>query len=407
MKTVDKKQDIFLRVALAASLFLVTFLIFFIYSFSLNGDFIWDDHILIKANDQVKGASAIKDVFAHHWGEGAGIPSHFYRPLVTLSFMLDYKLWGLNPCGYHMVNIFVHILVVLLLFWLIRYFTSDTAALIAILIYAVIPANVEAVANIGARTEMLSTVFLVLAAGFYTRYCEQGRGVYYIAGIVSFALGLFAKETVLIFIPLACLYHLCFWQKPRAGTIAFLLAAAAYFILRRQIFAGYSFPFSFMPSGGIAHWALMLFTAFFGYLKIIFWPFGLHIEYMDQPLGWHDIRPYLGILFFIAIIISGVIALKHKRRAMAFGIFWFVFCIVPFCGIYPLPFYKADHYLYFPLAGAVLALACALDHLIYNVRAGRIAVYCAALLVIFYSAVSIKQNAYWADAIDFYKTTLN
>jgi len=127
---------------------------------------------------------------------------------------------------------------------------------------------------------------------------------------------------------------------------------------------------------------------------------------MDYPAGWSDPRPYWGILFFVFLLVAGFTALRHKRLVQAMGIFWFIFCLAPFCGIYPLPFYKADHYLYFPLAGAALGFAGALDYLIQNAGFKRPAVYISALLILFYAVIAIKQNAYWADAIGFYKTTL-
>ena len=95
------------------------------YANSLSGKFIWDDRYLIKDNIYIKDWSHIAKVFTQDIGAGAGINSSSYRPLQMFTYMIDYSLWKLDVRGYHLVNILLHILAALGIYWLVNILFSN------------------------------------------------------------------------------------------------------------------------------------------------------------------------------------------------------------------------------------------------------------------------------------------
>src|SRR3989338_2581226 len=98
---------------------------FGVYGNSLGGQFLWDDEGLIQRNHLIKDVSNFPRLFTSPLRSGATIESNFYRPLQMATTMAEYRVWGLNPWGYHLTNIFFHVLAVLALFWFLRSLVSD------------------------------------------------------------------------------------------------------------------------------------------------------------------------------------------------------------------------------------------------------------------------------------------
>ena len=384
----------------------IIFLTLYIYSFSFKGGFIWDDYPLIYNNVSIRSFSHLKEVFTSTWGAGSGVESTFYRPFTIATFMIDYKLWGLHANGYHLGNTLMHIAAALLVFWIVRILAGGLwQAFAAALLFAVFPGNVETVACISARTEIFSTVFSLSALGFYILFYEKERPAYFIFSSFFVLLGFLTKESILVFFAIALCYHFCFTRKIRIVSSLILLGLVVlYFCLRRVIFSHQLLPFAVIPHGNILG-RLMLFSgAFFGYLKIIFWPFGLHVEYMDYPFSWYDPRVIAGLIIFTALI-AVILLVRKKYKVIAFGLSWFVVGLSPYSGIYPLPFYKADHYLYFPAIGLFLVLGIIFG--IFYQKQNRLAALVLIAATLFYSLLAVKQNSYWIDAVQFYKRTLH
>ena len=94
---------------------------------------------------------------------GSGQKVNFYRPLQVASYVVDYSLWGLNPAGYHLTNILLHVGVAIALFYFLNLlFGSQKISLAASLLYAVHPAHTQAVSYILGRADILCALFLLL-----------------------------------------------------------------------------------------------------------------------------------------------------------------------------------------------------------------------------------------------------
>ncbi|XP_023224570.1 transmembrane and TPR repeat-containing protein CG4050-like [Centruroides sculpturatus] len=133
---------------------------------SLQGDLVFDDIAAIKDNRDVRSHTPISNLFVHDFW---GTPIHkeqshkSYRPLTVLTYRWNYWLHGLQPWGYHAVNLLLHALVSLLYLRLCQRFLPIQDALVAALYFAVHPIHSDAVASIVGRTELLSAIFYIAA----------------------------------------------------------------------------------------------------------------------------------------------------------------------------------------------------------------------------------------------------
>jgi len=125
-----------MKITKRTQILIIALLMVIVFSGTLKNGFSWDDKFLIINNPYIKSWDYLPAIFTTQLYEGSGMQSNFYRPLQSLSFLLDYSLWGLNPSGYHLTNLFLHIfnavLVYLILFALS---SSSVLALVTAMLF--------------------------------------------------------------------------------------------------------------------------------------------------------------------------------------------------------------------------------------------------------------------------------
>jgi hypothetical protein len=177
--------------------------------------YIWDDDYYVTHNAALRDLHGLWRI----WFDVTATPQ--YYPLVHSSFWLEYHFWGLNPVGYHAINLILHMLAAILL-WRVLVQLRVPGAWLAAAIFAVHPVHVESVAWITERKNVLSAVFYLAAALAYLRFErardseESGRRAwtFYAASFAFFVLALLSK-TVACSLPAALL--LARWW--RTGTL--------------------------------------------------------------------------------------------------------------------------------------------------------------------------------------------
>ncbi|MEJ2744593.1 MAG: glycosyltransferase family 39 protein, partial [bacterium] len=196
------------------------------YFNTLPGVFIHDDESEIVDNPYIRSGRYVgKILTSPAWAfeysdERAGI-SNYYRPLQYLIYMGIYRVCGLNPAGYHLFKLILHIVTAILLFFLLEgYFANFRTALAAAILFSVHPIHTEAVTWISGITDALVTPFVLIALLLYLRAVSEASGspsrhpwVCYVASLAFFFVGLFSKETAVILIPLMILHDLLFERR--------------------------------------------------------------------------------------------------------------------------------------------------------------------------------------------------
>ena len=158
----DKIVALFAILIIAAS--------FSAYFNSLRNEFVWDDKVLIAENERVQDWRYLGENLRTHLYHGTGEASNFYRPVLKLSFMLDYAIWKEDVFGWHLTNIVLHAVnaaLVFLIFGLV--FADRIASFIAGMLFAVHPVFTSAVTYISGRGDPLALFFMMLAFLFFIK----------------------------------------------------------------------------------------------------------------------------------------------------------------------------------------------------------------------------------------------
>ena len=160
---------------------LIIILGFTIYFNSLGGSFIWDDAGLIQGNAYLKDWSNFPQIFTKNIWAGIGEGSSIWRPLQMMTYFVDYSLWKLDPWGYHLTNILLHLLAALALYWFVSIlFNNRILALFSSLLFIAHPVHVEAVSYISGRADSLVTIFVLVAFIFYLKFLHTRRITFWI-----------------------------------------------------------------------------------------------------------------------------------------------------------------------------------------------------------------------------------
>lgn len=194
-------------------LLLPGFLSILVYLNCLQHSFVYDDESTILYNYFIRDWGNLPNLFtAQYFVRSAELT---YRPVVTLSYFLDYTLWRLDPSGYHFTNILLHAANSMLFFLLVsRIGKKRTPALISALFFSSYPVFSEAVNAVGFREDLLAFLFFMLALLFYlkndAKYLmkpgQRGYVLYYSLSLLSYGFSLFSKEMAITLPLLIILY---------------------------------------------------------------------------------------------------------------------------------------------------------------------------------------------------------
>lgn len=371
------------------------------YFNALGGDFIWDDVNLISNNSLIKNFNNLGKIFTSE----LLFKSDYYRPLQTLTYQFDYRIYKFAPWGYHLTNIIVHILNALLVFFIFQNITKNPfVPLTGSLLFVCAPFHTEAVTYISGRSDLLLGLFILSAFLSYI----NGR---YIISLLFFVLGLLSREQAMIFPLILILYDLCFKRYVRAKVkyyTLFLIFDILYIVLRLTIFNFTSRPLFFRKnffSLEIDFFSRILtfLKSIIIYLKIMIIPINLHMERrMDAVKSISD--PYV-IAFLIILFIFVYLFTKYRgrRELVLFGLLWFFIMLLPQSSLV-FPLLLAEHFLYLPCIGIFLISGILLESIWQQRR--KFAFVILVSWTLFYSSLSIIQNFNWTNTLTFFRWTL-
>ncbi|HVM59938.1 MAG TPA: tetratricopeptide repeat protein [Verrucomicrobiae bacterium] len=357
---------------------LVTFLA---YQPVWRAGFIWDDDVYITNNALLRAVNGLWGIWAR---PGATIQ---YYPLVFTSFWAEYHLWKLQPLGYHLVNVFLHALNAVLL-WRVLRRLEIPGSWWAAAIFALHPVEVESVAWITERKNVLSGCFYFLAVLAYLRFRplmdrETTRGWdwrYYPLVLVSFACAMLSK-TATCSLPVALL--LLVWWKTGRVERRDVLASAPMFVLGAVL--GYvTIRVEKGVGAGGAEWALSFVQrglvtgrALWFYAAKVFWPARLTFNYprweIDAGVWWEYAFPLAALTVLIALW-----RLRSRiGRGPLVAVLYFLVTLGPLLGFFDVYYFRysfvADHFQYLACIG-LITLAVATVSAVVRQSAGRYAV---------------------------------
>jgi len=402
-----------------AILVLAVIIIGLVYSNSLSNSFIWDDFLVIVDNNFIKSWKNFPLVFTDSYlspfvkrgccffvdaSFGSGETS--YRPVVTLSYFLDYSLWKLNPFGYHLTSLILHMINALLVYFLANFLIKNRqAALLGALLFALHPVNSEAVNVIAFREDLLSFLFYLFSFLLYLKSTPR----LYLLSLASFFLALFSKETA-VTLPLVIILYDCYFSGGgREILVRFKQRYLGYFgVLFFYIWVRF-FLITNNTKPSLGYLGGSLYTNFLTMSRVA----GEYIKWMIFPAGISAIpsnQSYLvsgslfnpAVLFSMGLIIASfavIIKTYKSSREISFFMLWFFLALLPVSNIVPIPNYIASRYLYLPAAGFCFLVAVLLKK---PVGQRLFSSGLAAIILISYSGIAFISNFTWRNNLVFY-----
>ncbi len=319
----------------------------------------WDDNLYVTENAMIRDSSL------------AGIGAPFrtfiegnYQPLTIASYMLDYRLWKLDPRGYHATNVVLHTLATVSVFAFVFLLTgSNLVSAITALFFGIHPLHVESVAWVSGRKDLLYALFYLLACSAWVLWVRKRgpRVLLYAATMAAFLLSLLAKGMA-VTLPVALLAIDLYLKRPWSPKL--VLEKLPLFLI--ALVFGYLSVVAQTKQGAVQSLA-----SYAWYERILFACYGIsaYLIRAIAPLGLSAFYPYplksAGLPAVYRLAPVGVIALGggiawigRKDRGALFGAFFFLINVVLVLQIFPVgSAVIADRYTYLSFVGVGLILA--------------------------------------------------
>jgi Flp pilus assembly protein TadD len=360
-----------------------------------------------------------------------------WHPLTWLSHMLDFQLYGLNPSGHHLTNVFFHLVNTLLLFLVLKLMTGALwrSGLVAAL-FAVHPLHVESVVWVAERKDVLSTLFWMLTLWAYLGYTKRPGVKRYLVILLAFALGLMAKP-MLVTLPFVLLL-LDYWplkrielgqsaiglpaasqpstiaNKPGAQAFRLLLEKTPMFVLAAvssvvtfivqksggAVGALETYPFKIRMANALLSYVI--------YLKKMIWPQNLAVFY-PHPGQSLPMWQAAGAGLLLVVVSIAVIRAGRRYPYLPVGWLWYVGTLVPVIGLVQVGDQAmADRYTYVSLIGLFIVVAWGVPDVARSWRYGKSALALAtgSLLVALMVSTSL-QLKHWKNSLTLFDHALS
>lgn len=387
-----------------------------IYTNTLKNSFVYDDEITIVNNTFIRDIGNLSKLFQKNYLNLSGETS--YRPIVTITYFLDYVLFDLNPKGYHLTNVILHtfngILLYIFLYLLIKSFVNGTVIptvplLIGSLLFVTHPVLTEAVNGISFREDLLvfssyiSSLILYLTLRLENKkhlLQKINSNYLYFLSYFLYMLALFSKEMA-VTLPMVIL---CWeWLRKKmlpqyiivfkSYYLGYILITLIYLYIRFYLFRN-PFAESFPEWWTIKVRLLTLPLLVQSYIKLNIFPISLSAHYVFFP-----VKSLFSLSFFVPLVsIIAIIALirnrYHLNKGIVFGFLFFLITLIPVYNIIPIfnPF--AERYLYLPIVGPIIMLTTVLQT---KFTKGYLIHLLFILIIGIYSIGVINRNKVWKD----------
>jgi len=382
------------------------------YQPAWHGGFLWDDDAYIINNELLTAP--------HGWQRiwfSLDSPSQYF-PLTYSTFRAEHALWGLNTTGYHWVNLLLHVANALLV-WAVLTRLRIPGAWLAAAIFALHPVQVESVAWITERKNVLMGFFFLLTLLAWSAFVDERTRrawIFYSLSLIFYALALSAKATACT---LPAALFLILWLQQKPITMRRLLEIVPFVMLgvgigllavwweryhqgtNREVFTFLS-PIERILVASRAVWF---------YLSKIFWPSNLTFIYPRWNISPSDVLNYTWLIAGIGACMAIYFLRRSLGRSVEVAAAFFVATLSPVLGFIMLFTFRytfvADHYQYLACIGPIALASAGVVSLSHKFAEYRTVIISGALLIVAsLGALTWRQAATYTDIETLWRTTL-
>ncbi len=405
---------------------IIIVLTFLVYGNSIQNNYSLDDHLVNDKNELTQhGIKNIKQVFTSYSFKEKEF-NYEYRPVLLLSFAIEYSVFGVHPHISHFISILLFALFVFFLFNFLSITFTESPPLViffGIVLFIVHPIHTEVVDNIKSRDELLTSVFGICMLLQFQKYFVDRKTYRLLLAALFTGLGFLTKESIMVFIAVIPFLFLINSSKKKIDLKRFLIPI----ILIASIFIGIKlgkvhllnsephvrgYEFYENPLYSKNFWARIPagFSVCLVYLRLLFWPFVLsfYYGYNEVPIdNWTSVFPYVSIIFHAGIIYLAIKYFK-KDRLLSFGIIIYLAGVFAASGIIKLmPGIVGERFMFFGSAGFTIVVAALLYKLFEKYKwivtlksipkINSKAILFSAALVMVLGFSSFSRNSDWKD----------
>jgi tetratricopeptide (TPR) repeat protein len=397
---------------------LIALTAFIAYSNSFDCQFHYDDERGIVNNDQIKTLSN----FSHFdfW-----VNSH--RPLANFSFALNYHFGKLDVWGYHLVNLFIHIIAGIFVFLLTKLILDlnnyknykidkhkNWFALLVALFFVVHPLQTQAITYIVQRMASLAAMFYILSVYLYARgrieHVQNNRRIkavlFYLLALAAGIMGTTTKQNVITF-PLAfLLFEFCFIRSKENKIFktyiffslsVIVVLGASLLYLKRDLLTSALYGATISSTDYLINELVVIVE----YLRLVLLPINQCADYGNVNYGFSYIQSFwrldvIGCLLLLAALFTSAVYFYKKNRAFSFGIFWFFLTLSVESSILPIADPMFEHRMYLPMVGVSIFLLYSVFIIFQKVK--PTALYSSLAYVIFLlGLLAYSRNNVWKN----------
>lgn len=395
-----------------------------VYSNTLHGPFLYDDHSDIIDNPTIRHLWPLWDVF---YVSGQGFAT---RPVANITFAMNYALGGLNPFSFHVTNLIIHVGAALAFLGVVRRTLSlpqfqarfaghiPTLALVTAGLWALHPLQTEAVSYITQRYESLMGLFVLLTFYCVVRFHGTSRPrIWAMLASLACLLALGSKEVAVSVPILVLLFDRTFlagsfrgaWQERRELYLglAFTWVCFGFIQIYHPIarsWAGAGVPLPWW------RYALNQPAVILHYLRLVVWPHPQNFDYFWRPAGtWHLLAPGL-------VAMGSMLGLTfwnfNRRPEVAFLSISFLMILAPTSSFMPILDLAVEHRMYLPLAPALMFLVLVVFQMLQTAQhSARIsmstmrvlAVMLVAISPSFFGVLTYLRNEDYRNSLDLWR----
>jgi protein O-mannosyl-transferase len=390
-------------------LLVILLLVGALYSPTLLGDFVYDDHLQVEKNTSIRSLTNIPEYFQHSTGYYSKSPASYYRPFHMVAYSLIHIFSRTNPVGYHIVNLLMLVAVGYALFLLLIAWFSRKQAALATLLFLVYPIHVEAVAWIAALPELVSALCVLLVFRWHLKKIWAPLD-YLWAGLIL-CLGILTRENALVLPLLALVFdaldtdrHKNFIQdKLWIRYLVYAFCFAIYFGLRYQALG-------FLAANPELNYPMsadaMLLNAVYllsQYFAALVWPPAYSAFHVFEPLASVGEMRFLGVLMIFMTVVFVAGYYYRKQFQVFFYILWIPIAFLPFLYFPALgENVFVERYMFLPSVGSAVLLS-ALVFQLASWQQGKVWRKLVVLSclggVLLWSGLSFVRTLYWKDDI--------